>query len=238
MASGAFGRRLPRSRTAVETSADGQISSLGSWGCLVDYSPSIVRLRACSIAQSAVLSPQIDSEWSKRVRDQAAAAPFGEAAAVREGVESTSRVQLGQSKGLKRAVRSWTKATPLARPLRPRPHTATALVAMDRSALTDAKQLSTGTIFDELRETRLRQDRHAERVVEMGRILEQRGALKGGKDEGAFAFNSEVMPADPVRSTVWDSMEQVALAAVECGQLELAEVCFASPDCSMKLKWR
>ncbi|BGO91364.1 hypothetical protein NBRC10512_007104 [Rhodotorula toruloides] len=77
---------------------------------------------------------------------------------------------------------------------------------MARTALTDANKLSTAAIFDELRDTRVKQDRHAERVLELGRVLEQRGALKGGKDQS------------------WDSMEQVVLAGVECGQLELAEI--------------
>ncbi|BGO99909.1 Inositol phosphatase SIW14 [Rhodotorula toruloides] len=88
---------------------------------------------------------------------------------------------------------------------------------MARIALTNANKLSTAAIFDELRETRVKQDRHAERVLEMGRVLEQRGALKGGKDE------------------VWDSMEQVVLAAVECGQLELAETATRAQILSYRL---
>ncbi|BGP70831.1 ER membrane protein complex subunit 2 [Rhodotorula toruloides] len=53
---------------------------------------------------------------------------------------------------------------------------------MARSALKDADKLSNAAIFDELRETRVKQDR------------------------------------------LWDSMEQVVLAAVKCGRLELAEI--------------
>jgi hypothetical protein len=43
---------------------------------------------------------------------------------------------------------------------------------MARSALKDADKLSNAAIFDELRETRVKQDRRAERVLDMGRVLE------------------------------------------------------------------
>lgn len=83
----------------------------------------------------------------------------------------------------------WSQPTPhfiSVAPLEPRLETATPLIDMARTALTDANKLSTAAIFDELRDTRVKQDRHAERVLELGRVLEQRGALKGGKDQCTY----------------------------------------------------
>ncbi|BGP18710.1 hypothetical protein JCM10213_009188 [Rhodosporidiobolus nylandii] len=70
----------------------------------------------------------------------------------------------------------------------------------------DPARQSTTALFAHLRDLRLSQRRVPEEVVACGEELVQRGALNKDTDH------------------VWDTMEQLAHAAVECGQLSLATV--------------
>ncbi|GAA6028922.1 hypothetical protein JCM8097_001507 [Rhodosporidiobolus ruineniae] len=70
----------------------------------------------------------------------------------------------------------------------------------------DPSRLSSSALFAHLRDVRLSQRRCPEEVVAVGEQLVERGQLNRDKDQ------------------VWDAMEQIATAAVECGQISLASV--------------
>ncbi|GAA5858895.1 hypothetical protein JCM8547_007146 [Rhodosporidiobolus lusitaniae] len=70
----------------------------------------------------------------------------------------------------------------------------------------DPSILSSSALFSRLRDVRLSQRRDAAVVLRFGEELIERGQLNKDSDQ------------------VWDAMEQIATAAVECGQLSLATV--------------
>ncbi|GAA5823959.1 hypothetical protein JCM11251_003358 [Rhodosporidiobolus azoricus] len=70
----------------------------------------------------------------------------------------------------------------------------------------EASRQSASALFSRLRDIRLRQERKPEEVLLVGEALVERGQLNKDSDQ------------------VWDAMEQIATAAVECGQLSLATV--------------
>ncbi|GAA5917266.1 hypothetical protein JCM6882_009267 [Rhodosporidiobolus microsporus] len=70
----------------------------------------------------------------------------------------------------------------------------------------DPSRQSSSALFARLRDIRLRQERRPDEVVLVGETLVERGQLNKDSDQ------------------VWDAMEQIATAAVECGQLSLATV--------------